>query len=352
MNYSSLIDTVMLRFQLDHKPFGPRKQQEVDGMDVQSRNSIKIYGRYGNTLEVRSADSGKAIEIRGSINKFGNGHNLAGSEDLSRLSSFAFRAAFAHPKIAIPVTRAIQWRLGGGDVTVLRLDLTAHADLGNLEHVRCAQKALKMWLPYQPQDFRNFKEETLYIGWNSNSRRFKTYIKELEMVKHPPKGPHRELAMSKSAGLLRLELALHSKWLGKTKLGSVSQWTPELCHQTMHDYLEQMNWGMVNLAKPARERDSSVDGLICRLHELGDSIELLGDDRWYGEHRRSIKRSRSVDIAIPMDVSRRVRATYDLGELTRRIGFGQPQWALETGLVAMPVTQADWEGPLERLCLA
>ena len=146
---NSLIDTIKFTIKVKHGYLiDKHKKLKAEGVSNRLTNALagsshkfKVPGIYGTTATVWSKKSGQLLQIECSAAKFLTGHNVFGSENLSRIVLDISKRVCRYLKIK-PTAKEKQ-AIKAGDVRLFRVDLAAHFRLPSKFTVRSFQKALK-----------------------------------------------------------------------------------------------------------------------------------------------------------------------------------------------------------------
>lgn len=162
------------------------------------------------------------LEISGNPNKWLNGHNLWGSDDLVGLTVDLARSALATLGARPPEPDEARWRAGGFAVKLAHVTLMF--DLGTddavLEYLH--------WLEGASASNRrvNGLRKGSTVSWSTRSLRMKAYHKLQELVdtKGLANHPLRSQLLAWASGKLRWEVELRSRELKRLHLDTADMW--------------------------------------------------------------------------------------------------------------------------------
>ena len=216
----------------------------------------------GAVATVISKPSTDQLIMEFSSPKFQTGQNLIGIENLLVASQKGI--AKTCRLMDIDATPNEFQKIKDGQFKLTKVDYAAHVDCRTQEGavafmIAAGQRAMAV---HKERSF--YGDETLYIGQHNRRKTLKMYQKGLEMLVHPIAANvyARELLIEESKGLVRLELTLRNNELSDHGLDDPRNWTPDVAHQLMLDWVARF--------LPLNGRVPNVD----RIDELKPNLQL------------------------------------------------------------------------------
>jgi len=308
---NSLIDTVKFAIRVEHSSLiDKHKRLKAGGVINRLTNALagssrkfKVPGAYGMEATVWSKKNGQLLQIECSAAKFLRGHNVFGSEDLSRIVLDISKQVCQFLKIE-PTAKEKQ-AIKAGDVRLFRVDLAAHFQLPSKFTVRSFQFALKMQLAFTQRSFATYSDETLYINQHSDMRPIKIYGKgeEIYFRPLPQKLPDREAIQSYAKNLVRIEITLRSRYLRRAKMSQVKDWDNEKARKVFKDDILELKLLDKSLLQSEPVPDlSNLQNSIIALHAAGvDVATVIPNTRQLKAHIKAILEATGVDVRAPAE---------------------------------------------------
>ncbi|MDG0853369.1 phage/plasmid replication protein, II/X family [Roseateles puraquae] len=314
-----LIDTAKVRVAVNHQPW---LERQIEAYRAGQRSSVNralasnyrrfsVPGAYGASASVQSILGGTALVIECSLPRFLTGQNVFGSIQILPQVVQVVDAVLSYLNI-VP-TDDESTAIAEGRIGLNRVDITAHARLGNETRVRRMIKALKATLAFTKANFSCYGDETLYIGQNSDYKTLKLYDKAGEIAAHPlpANHPQRELVSEAVRGLLRVELCLRRRFLLERGWTEVRLFDAKAARRLLVSELKALT--IKHTGAPSTQifepsaTLSSLDNSLVAAHLAGvDVQDLLPSRRQLNAHRQTIAAATAIDILVPVAASRRI----------------------------------------------
>lgn len=306
---NSLIDTIKFAIKVEHGSLiDKHKRLQAQGMSNRLTNALagfsrkfKVPGAYGMEATAWSKKNGQILQIECSAAKFLMGHNVFGSEDLSRIVLDISRQVCQYLKIE-PTAKEKQ-AIKAGDVRLFRADLAAHFRLSSNFTARSFQLALKMQLAFTQRSFSTYADETLYVNQHSDMRPIKIYGKgeEIDFRPLPQNLPDREAIERYAKNLVRVEMTFRSRFLRRVKMSQVKDWDKEKARRVFKEDILALNLLDKSLLQSEPVSDlSNLQNSIIALHAAGvDVSTVIPNTRQLKTHIKAIREKAGVDIRIP-----------------------------------------------------
>lgn len=308
---NSLIDTIKFTIKVEHGYLiDKHKRLKAEGVSNRLTNALagsshkfKVPGIYGTTATVWSKKSGQLLQIECSAAKFLTGHNVFGSENLSRIVLDISKRVCRYLKIK-PTAKEKQ-AIKAGDVRLFRVDLAAHFRLPSNFTVRSFQNALKYQLAFTQRSFATYADETLYVNQHSDMRIIKIYGKgeEIDFRPMPQDLPDRKSIESYAKNLVRVEMTFRSRFLRRAKMSQVKDWDKDKARKVFKEDIMDLN-----LLEKSLLQGKVVAGLtnlqnsIIALHATGVDIStVITNKRQLKTHIKAIREKAGVDVRIPSE---------------------------------------------------
>lgn len=221
--------------------------------------------------------SGSLVEISGCPAKFLQGHNVFGSDDLCGLAAAVVRRAC--DLLGLSPSPVEMRSIERGAFVLRRVDVTRSFVLPSRSDVLAWIKAAERVGRLGTRKDRSvgqfarvrgrglFDESTLNFGQGSQYWWLKFYAKgvELEAAKHrlPESLPLREQLLEHAQPLLRCEVQLNSKQLGRLGLRYGSSWSAARAADVWREHVEQ-----VSMTGDSSVPDSTLEALPKRLRPV------------------------------------------------------------------------------------
>lgn len=313
---NSLIDTIKFAIKVEHGSLiDKHKRLQASGVSNRLTSAlagisrkVKVPGAYEAEATVWSRKNAQILLVECSAAKFLAGHNVFGSEDLSRIVLDISKRVCTC--LEIEPTAKEKQAIKAGDVRLFRVDLAAHFRLPSKFTVRSFQFALKMQLAFTHRSFATYKDETLYVNQTSDMRPIKIYGKGEEIAFRPlPQAlPDRQKIESYAKNLVRVELTMRSRYLRRAKMSKVQDWDKEKARAVfISDILD------LKLMDKSLSQCEPVSGLsnlqncIVALHAAGvDLITVIENERQLKIHVKAIFEATGVDVRVPQEAQKPV----------------------------------------------
>ena len=324
--YSSLIDTVAVLIDLNHKPLRKiaetsphvRKKGQYQ-LAVSSPMSPKICAR------VFSRDDRSQLLIEASIPKFLTGQNIVGVEELFEPCKQMIFSVLA--QMGVEPTAAERRKLEHGKFQMTRVDYATHCDCAAPKRAAAVMAAIRRLVYAKAKDASSYGNETVYVNQHSSRWTLRIYRKDLEIQKRgrglPPCVYGREYLQDKVQNAVRMELVLRSPELKRLGLNDPLAWSVEGARQRMQKWVDR--FANANGVMPS----SDYMGLLTNTQQLklqawlqGDSTAFTGSPTTLTNTRNTILEKTGIDVRGEPDVELQRRATMTIRDVFKQgIGF-------------------------------
>lgn len=311
---NSLIDTIKFAIKVEHGSL-IKKHKRLRALGVSDRltnalagisRKVKVPGAYETEATAWSRNNAQVLLIECSAAKFLTGHNVFGSEDLSRIVLDISKRVCTY--LQIEPTAKEKQAIKAGDVRLFRVDLAAHFRLYSKFTVRSFIFALKMQLAFTHRSFATYNDETLYINQSSDMRPIKIYGKGEEIAFRPlPQDlPNRQAIESYAKNLVRVELTMRSRYLRRAKMSKVWDWDKEKARAMFMSDILDLNLTDQSILQGEPLADlSNLQNSIVALHAAGvDLATVITNARQLKIHINAIFEATGVDVRVPQDAKR------------------------------------------------
>ena len=340
---STLIDTIKIHAAIEHQSW---ISEQVQLLDAEVINPItkacssgfrrfSVIGAFGSRATVQSMAGATELQIEASVPRFLTGQNVFGTEDLQTIAYLLVRAVCKH--LGINPTAEEKRAVREGHMRLGRIDLTTHLKLDSDAQVAHFIKALKLQLMFSHRNVSSYGEDSLYLDQHSDTKTLKFYNKgrELQKAGHQlnPNLPQREYILAAAHGLLRTELVLRLRYLGRNGIREVCDWNPAAGRQLLRSILIDLKLSNVRLVEfqPQAALGKQAN-LLLAAHMAGtDVTSIMTSARALKPHARAILKATGIDIRIPF-VAQTATLAVDLESFATVIEFGMNEKAVALGI--------------------
>lgn len=317
--YSSLIDTVAVLIELNHKPLRKiaeasphvRKKGQYQ-LAVSSPMSPKICAR------VFSRDDRSQLLIEASIPKFLTGQNIVGVEELFEPCKQMIFSILA--QMGVEPTAVERRKLEHGKFQMTRVDYATHCDCAAPKRAAAVMAAIRSLVYAKAKDASSYGNETVYVNQHSSRQTLRIYRKDLEIQKRgrglPPCVYGREFLQKKVQNAVRMELVLRSPELKRLGLNDPLAWSVEGARQRMKKWIDR--FANASGVMPS----SDYMGLLTNTQQLklqawlqGDSTAFTGSPTTLANTRNIILEKTGIDVRGEPDVELQRRAIMSIRDV-------------------------------------
>ena len=338
---SSLIDTIRIIPAIDHQQWLAAQEGLYNAGTINPITKacagrfrrFTIPGAHGSTATVWSKKNATELIIEASLPRFLTGQNVFGSEDLQATAYLLVRKVCNHLKI--DPTAVERKAVREGRIRLARVDLTTHLKLKSDTQVEHFLKAMKLQLAFGHHNFSAYGNETLYINQHSDTKTLKFYNKGRQLKKMPLDQSlrHRDHIEASAEGLLRTELVLRRRYLGRVGIREVLDWDPMAARELLRTFVGDLQLRNVRLTEfePQAALHNQANILLAA-HMSGVDLEtVLRSARSLSAHARAIVEATGINIYVPF-VAQAASAKVDLESFASVLEFGTNAEASALGI--------------------
>lgn len=353
---SSLIDTIRIRVAINHQQWVTEQiwlhnAGVIDPITKACSSPYRCFtvpGAYGSKATVWSKAGATELHIEASVPHFFTGQNVFGTENLKAVTSLLVQAVCKH--LGIKPTAEEKQAVCAGRIRLARIDLTTHLKLDSDARVVHFIKALKLHLSFSHRNVSSYGDDTLYIDQHSSNRSLKFYNKgrELHVPGHQLSGslPHRDHILAATQGLLRTEMVLRLRYLGRVGIRNVCDWDPVAGRELMKNMLNDLKLSNVQLTEyrpqPALGKQAN---LLLAAHMAGiDVATIITSVRALKNHARAIVQATGIDLRVPFVAQAAATSMVDLHSFARVIEFGVNDVAVALGITTALLPKSKIKG--------
>ena len=350
---STLIDTIKIHAAIEHQSWINEQVQLLDAGVINQITKacssgfrrFSVIGAFGSRATVQSMAGATELQIEASVPRFLTGQNVFGTEDLQTTAYLLVRSVCK--RLGINPTTEEKRAVREGHMRLGRIDLTTHLKLDSDAQVVHFIRALKLQLMFSHRNVSSYGEDSLYLDQHSDTKTLKFYNKgrELQKAGHQLNSnlPHREYILAAAQGLLRTELVLRLRYLGRNGIREVCDWNPATGRQLLRSILIDLKLSNVRLVEfqPQAALGKQAN-LLLAAHMAGtDVTSIMTSARALKPHARAILKATGIDIRIPF-VAQTATLAVDLESFATVIEFGVNDKAISLGITnpLIPKTKA------------
>lgn len=313
-----------------------------DFIEYSTDKRLSVEGSFSTTVQVRSDDEGRTIEISGNPSKFLQGHNIFGSNDLIGLGAAMIRSIIERVPGLTPSPEQLAM-IDSGQYRLTRVDVTESWAFQTRQQVRTAILGLSRQAHLTHRGRASVaKESTCYWGKNSRRWSLKAYCKgdEIEAPKHAlPLAHMANTDLRESADkLLRVELVLRSLQLGDDPRGLnlAANWRDNVASTVFREYLSKLNISeSIMISADLLENLSPRVQLAYQSWKDGHDLrQILPRPTFYRYRTELLKHG--IDISIVQDRKKSNVVPFSVGVVLTGEPFQIPAWAYDTPLYFDP----------------
>ncbi|MDH0373511.1 phage/plasmid replication protein, II/X family [Comamonas aquatica] len=317
--YSSLIDTVAVLIELNHKPLrkiaeaspNVRKKGQYQ-LAVSSPLSAKICAR------VFSRDDRTRLLIEASIPKFLTGQNIVGVEELFEPCQQMIFSVLA--QMGVEPTAAERHKLEHGKFQMTRVDYATHCDCAAPQRATAVMAAIRSLVFAKAKDASSYGNETVYVNQHSTRWTLRIYRKDLEIQKRGRGLPlcvyGREYLLNKVQNAVRMELVLRSPELKRLGLNDPLAWSVDRARQRMKKWIDRFaNATGVMPSTDYTDLLSNMQQLKLQAWLRGNLTAFIGSPTTFDSTHKLILEKTGIDIRGEPDVELQRRAIMSIRDV-------------------------------------